>query len=300
MLPRIMIIADVQPWAWGIKSRYIQKYLKSQFDITIKYINEDPSFITDDFDLYLTYTPSHLSALKHIPRHKKITGITAHTGLHKHIIKKVFDDKVIALHGNSVLLCNELKKSHKTVYYVPNGVDTELFTYYPVPYNPIKRLRVGYVGKPIKAKGIHIIQEAVYKYGKARLLTNTASWQNAYPQQSIQNNLYNQIHAYIVASAMDGTPNPALEAAATGKLIISNRIGNMPEFITEQNGILVKEQKAKYYIEAFKYIKDNPEIVLTMGEQARKTAEKWDWRYQVRNYKKMFNDCLEGKTNGAF
>jgi hypothetical protein len=90
MLPRIMIIADVQPWAWGIKSRYIQKYLKSQFDITIKYINEDPSFITDDFDLYLTYTPSHLSALKHIPRHKKITGITAHTGTTQTYNKKKY------------------------------------------------------------------------------------------------------------------------------------------------------------------------------------------------------------------
>ena len=38
---------------------------------------------------------------------------------------------------------------------------------------------------------------------------------------------------YVVASQFEGTPNPALEAASAGCVVVSTPVGNMPELIRD-------------------------------------------------------------------
>jgi glycosyltransferase involved in cell wall biosynthesis len=112
---------------------------------------------------------------------------------------------------------------------------------------------------------------------------------------------YNQGHVYIVASETDGTPNTALEAAACGRPIISNYVGNMPEFIKDGwNGFLIKGnhsdpgQMSKQYREKMNFLKRNPEKCREMGRNARKTVvENWTWEHSMKHEREALRKLLK-------
>ena len=106
--------------------------------------------------------------------------------------------------------------------------------------------------------------------------------------------IYQQADVFIVSSETDGTPCGALEAAACGRPIISNAIGNMPEFIKDgYNGFIVPRE-VNAYIEKLKYLKENRDKLIEMGANARKTVEEgWTWKIQSENYRKMFKTILD-------
>jgi len=99
---------------------------------------------------------------------------------------------------------------------------------------------------------------------------------------------------FLVASTEDGTPNGALEAASCGRPIISNHIGNMPEFIRDgYNGFLV-DPEPEAYAERLKYLSDHRDILKTMGRNARIVVDRWwTWRRQAENYREMFKDIIK-------
>ena len=98
---------------------------------------------------------------------------------------------------------------------------------------------------------------------------------------------YNEGHVLMVASTTDGTPNPALEAAACGVPVLTNAIGNMPEFIKDgYNGFLV-EREVSAYVEKLKWMKKNLDKVQQMGKNARKTIEEgWTWKHSMEYERK--------------
>jgi len=292
---KILIIADVEPWAWGIKSRYLQKHLSDEFDVDICYINQEPiKKYKDVYDVYLTYIPAHLKSLEHIDRDRKLTGLTGMPCYNKWFKGKgEFDDRVVGLHANSEQFRKLMEPMHKKVYYVPNGIDTELFS--KQPFVERKNIVAGYVGKPIAEKGLNnIIKPAIKLAGKkvkVGLKTNISNWKSASLHKSLVD-FYKDIDVYLVASTMDGTPNPALEAAACGRTIISNRIGNMPEFINNGiNGFLV-ERNIKKYADKLVFLSQNKDMVKLMGRRNRKAAEEWDWSIKADNYRNMFKEVL--------
>ena len=131
--------------------------------------------------------------------------------------------------------------------------------------------------------------------------TEAANVESTYNVKDYRNRLpytemwryYQNMDVFMVASVEDGTPNGALEAAACGRPIISNRIGNMPEFIKDGvNGFLV-ERKLSAYIEKLEYLNKNRDHLVEMGKEARKTIEEeWTWKIQAENYRKMFKEIL--------
>jgi glycosyltransferase involved in cell wall biosynthesis len=290
--PKIVLISDVKGWAWWIKSEYIKKYLSDEFDIDIKCIfgNRDRYNDTKKYDLYFTFGYSYIKNIDNAPKYKRASGITAHR--HRETIRSNMN-KVNIIHANSMLLKNELHDmGFKKVYYVPNGVDEELFR----PVTPIPLIRdninVGHVGKESPLKGQQeFIYPAVKKAG-ANFISNVKNWSEKKPYKDMWE-IYQNMDCFIVASIEDGTPNPALEAAACGRPIISNRIGNMPEFIRDgYNGFLV-DKNINAYVEKINYLKNNRDKLIEMGNNARKTVEGgWTWKIQAENYRKMFKEIF--------
>ncbi len=294
--PKILFICDVRGWAWWIKSQYLKKYLP-EYDIDIVAVIGENSIPYNKinqrkYDLYFTYGYSYIDFLYQVPKFKKATGVTAHRAKHM-IFPKM--KKAGHVHANSMMLLNELvNMGFHRAFYLPNGVDEELFK----PIKPIRKdgeLIVGHVGKECKRKGQkEYILPAIQMTG-VRSVTNMKTYQDKIPHTEMPR-VYNQMDVFLVASIEDGTPNPALEAASCGRPIISNAIGNMPELIVDgYNGFIVPK-KIGAYAEKIRYFKENRDELIRMGNNARKSIlEGWTWKIQAENYRKMFEDIFDRK-----
>jgi glycosyltransferase involved in cell wall biosynthesis len=292
--PKVVLIADVCGWAWWNKSQYLQAYLADDYDIdVICLIGPEQSGINArKYELYITYGYSYVLRLQNVPKNRRVTGMTAHRPLN---ILKGYMSYAANVHANSIMLMEDLKKiftPHNRIYYVPNGVDEQIFT----ETTPIRKdgdLIAGHVGKkcPLKHQD-DIILPALKETG-LKSITNLSDYTNKRPYCEMAE-IYNEMDVFVVASEEDGTPNPALEAASCGRPIISNRIGNMPEFIKDgYNGFLLDDMNVESYVEKLEYLKNNRDHLIEMGKNARKTVEEgWTWKIQSENYRKMFKSIL--------
>lgn len=299
MKPKILFVVDTLKWAWAIKTRYVRKYLSDEFDIDILATIEKKLDTKDtrtkkvninSYDLCFTYGYAFIDQLKEIPKSKKITGVTAHRP------RKIIEPKMkkaCAVHANSHMLYKQLCKIHNKVYYLPNGVNEKLFK--PLPIDPNKELVVGHVGKLSPRKGQKEIIEPATKKAKVPYFSHYNKYHNSKPHKKMPE-IYKNFDVQLCASIEDGTPNPCLEAASCGRPIISNKIGNMPQFIRNgYNGFLV-EREIDAYVEKILWFKNNRDKLIEMGKNARKTIEEeWTWKIQAENYRKMFRDLLNEK-----
>jgi glycosyltransferase involved in cell wall biosynthesis len=284
----------VKNWAWWNKSLYLKKHLSNDFNFELVYIvgKDKTTYINaSKYDIFFTYGWTYIDMLNSIPKERKITGMTAHR------TKKVVEprmQKAVAVHANSMMLYNELKTIHDNVFYVPNGVDEELFRVEKQISKYKKSLVVGHVGKncPVKGQQVYIIP--AIKKSRAKSHLHLKDYRDMIPYEDMWKT-YQNMDCFIVASTEDGTPNPALEAAACGRPIISNRIGNMPEFIKDGwNGFIIDERNVEQYTEKIKYFKNDRKELIRMGENARMTVElAWTWKQQAENYRLMFKTVLK-------
>jgi glycosyltransferase involved in cell wall biosynthesis len=291
---KILLISDVCGWAWWNKSQYLKAYLSKQFDIDVVCIigPEATGRINQNrYDLYVTYGYSYMHYIGHIgQKRKRVTGITAHRPAH---VLRPYMRMAGHVHANSRLLEAALRKmvKHDSVYYVPNGVDEKLFTP-EVPINKDGPLVAGHVGKACKEKGQQeFIIPAIEKAG-VESIYNMNDYRQRVPYCEMPK-FYHEMDVFVVASVEDGTPNGALEAASCGRPIISNRIGNMPEFIEDgYNGFLV-DRNVGAYVEKLRYLQNNKDKLIQMGKNARKTIMKsWTWKKQAENWRTMFKTIL--------
>lgn len=210
---------------------------------------------------------------------------------HARKCKSIFANSILSLKD----LNGILQKENVGTYYCPRGVDEEVF--YPTDsgFDPQRKFTVAYVGKPVLEKGLkQFIQPACEALG-VNLIINDRNYTNALGPDDMRD-FYNQADVYVVASTIDGTPNPALEAASCGKAIISNRIGNMPEFIQHGvNGFKFEERELKRYINFLRKLKNNRRKCYEMGREARKTVERnWTWKKVLENERLAFREITNG------
>lgn len=293
MRPKILVLADVPNWAWAKKAEQLKRYLSDDFDIDIAFLGNE--WAPRGYDLYHTFEVSqiHQHGLTRRAWGKLATGITAHVwrtwdARHGEGTVRRWASEADAFHANSKLLQAEMESylgGH--VYYVPNGVDESFFKRLR-PRQPSERLVVGHVGKPNPRKGRDLIFDACRLAGvEFREIRRTSK--DALSSESVRD-FYQDLHVLAVASDMDGTPNPALEAAACEVAVVSNRIGNMPEFVDDSNGLLV-ERSVEDLVKAFRSI--SPDRAIEMGLSARKTVEtSWSWSTMAQNYGQMWKAML--------
>jgi glycosyltransferase involved in cell wall biosynthesis len=296
--PRIVCVSDVKGWAWWIKSQYLIKHLSDDFNFMVIAAQEQTTNWKNlEADLYITFGWDYFHRLGNVDKKRVISGITAHKG------KDTWNNGVIRtlkqcqwVHANSIMLKEALEAGGiKDIYYVPNGVDEELFVEKKSINIYNEKFVAGHVGKlgGIGGKGQKEILEPAAKQAEVVWKGHYNNYRNRVEHTEMVD-FYQDIDVFCVASTTDGTPNGALEAAACGRPILSNHIGNMPEFIQDGvNGFLI-ERKVEDYVEKLNYLKNNKELCYEMGQNARKTIEEgWTWTIMAENYRSMFWDILK-------
>jgi glycosyltransferase involved in cell wall biosynthesis len=203
-------------------------------------------------------------------------------------------NKCVAVGSNNRKSLEDLRSIYdpQKTFYAPRGVDPEIF--YPMTTEFRRKenendFTIAYVGKPVPEKGLkEFIQPACEQAG-VNIIINDRNYENALSPQEM-NEFYNKADAYVVASTIDGTPNPALEAASCGKPVIANEIGNMPEFIKDgKNGFLLGDMTVGKYARKIRWMKVNQKRTFEMGMNARETVLKnWTYQKSIENKREIF------------
>ena len=319
MKKRILLVSDVKGWGGWVRAEYIKKYLSDEFYFDIIDAGEFNEWVrrvdTEPFDLYyfLFHTMLQKKTTQRLLNKDESNVITIvtgyptlkpcfHRGGSRESAKNKFlqlSKKCRAIGSNNIKSLEDLKGIYGgETFYAPRGVDEKIFFPMTTSFkrkNDESKFTVAYVGKPVPQKGLEEFIRPACEDAGVNLIINDRNYEDALSPQAM-NEFYNEADAYVVASTIDGTPNPALEAASCGKPVISNEIGNMPEFIRDgENGFLLKgDMKVERYANKIKWMKINQKKSFEMGQEARKDIEeKWTWENVVTmNERKIFKELL--------
>jgi glycosyltransferase involved in cell wall biosynthesis len=100
---------------------------------------------------------------------------------------------------------------------------------------------------------------------------------------------YNSGTVLVCASASEGTPNPALEAAACGCTVVTTAVGNMPELVRQGcNGYIV-ERRLDSLLEGVRLACRNYD---QLAHQMQIDIRSWSWQDRAQRYFDEFRKML--------
>ena len=306
----ILIIYDVDGWAWHRNAQAIQNYLP-QYNIEIsRGGRKGPPIHSFDHIHYCGWVDA-------IGRASQVSaGITSHNFIRSKRAKDGFEEfwpKFKALTANSKILYDIAKPYNENLYLTPNGVHEDIF--YPVKKERNKNLVVGWVGQTngadllkhengakIDIKGYNLVLKKLMKELEGQGIefkVNGKLYKKAVPYDQMPS-FFNSVDVQICTSYREGTPNPLFEASACGKAIISTRVGAIAECIEDGvNGFITdaysREEDLPQTIQFFKekllFLRDNRDECEEMGEKGRAIIEQdWTWRERSKDWIPLFED----------
>jgi len=292
---RVRLLFDIKGWAYHRRCQGLEKYAPDDFEVTI-----GPDYgrafkrARHDLTLQLCYACTK-NVREHIDRAAYgtlvVSGINVAWGSAKAWLKS--NQK----YAHFVLFNSE--KAWQTgnrppgTGFISNGIDLETFR----PVVPIEsrkptvlsigskfhRKNKGFndilpqLKERLKAKGFAVDFRCVDSHARDRMtVQQMAEW-------------YQSGTVYLVASQSEGTPNPALEAAACGSVLVSTDVGNMPELIRDgENGFLVERRVDDLFAACLKA----QERYAEMAQAMQLAIAPWDWRVRGQKYYDLFRNLI--------
>ena len=277
-------------WSMGLMKE--EKLFFSTWRIIHGRIKKNPHcFQTTDFKNIMVGVTSHsnigggLDPLNPIPGRTPDEALILSTNL----LKK---NKVVTVNSN--ILYRLLKSELQGLMYCPNGVDCSFFKPQRIKKYDPQLIRIGWVGKIRAAKNYDVIcavKHAMETRGfEIKMIDVSKKKKRAPFSQAQMKDYYNNIDYYLCASWNEGTPNPALEAAACGIPIITTMVGNMPDLITKKNGFFI-EPTIESIIQT---LEDLKKLSVTEYEEFSRTIrseikKNWGWDSQINYFVKAFD-----------
>jgi len=199
----------------------------------------------------------------------------------------------------------------KSAKVIPNGVDLELFRYYP-----ITKKNVFFIGRFSIDKGIELLPELIEQIMAVKDATFTAvcpynssegelkeikdsimRLEQKYPKRiriiySSQDQaklirLYQESQVYIQPSKYESFGLCILEAMATGRPVVAFNVGGIPEVI-DNAGFVVNNKKELIY-KTIQLLEDEEECV-RIGKNANQRAKTFDWDKIAKQTLQYYNE----------
>jgi glycogen(starch) synthase len=186
---------------------------------------------------------------------------------------------------------------------IPNGVDTDQFTP-DISQDTNEGLRLLYVGRLVRSKGVDLVLEALQDLPEVRLrivgdgpergyLTRLAldlgvkdrvefsGWLGR-PQLPRQ---YHWANAFVLLSEEEGMPNVLLEAMASGlPIIATDNYANRELVEPGKNGRLVASRDRSELAEAIRQLRDDADLRQRWGTNGRQAALARNWASVATKY----------------
>ena len=297
----VLLLTDVDGWAWDLKAKKLKKYLPYNINI-IKQNNFSKKIIND-------YNSIHSFGWMISSENSKIS-----TAISSHNWRMAFlndaKNNIPKFNGLSCVSRElydiaKFEKLNKNIFLCSNGVDEQLF----VPNKKIinkNKFTIGWISqktngnlnkRPCDMKGYqHILLpliDRLKEYKDIEFLIHTNNSSNAI-DHSMMPSIYNNMDLYICTSLFEGTPNGVFEAASSGLPVISTSVGCVPELIRNgHNGILLNNYKNNIdvintinsFVSNILFLKENREFCKIMGYNNRLEIEKkWTWKERSKQW----------------
>ena len=302
---KILLVVDVPNWAFDIQAKAIQRRIPNvdiSYDITLKGVPTKKYSVI----YYMNWMDGCRWA------EQVSAGVCSHNWhlkWRKRASEKMHKFKKLVC--ISRILQEKCAGMNENIAYIPNGIDTDMFH---IDSCATKEFTVGYVGQPTSGgfgnkrnnenikiwdiKGYELLLQPLIRKmkGKVRfkLLTNDST--NAIPHSDMPE-WYKDIDVLICTSLFEGCPLPVLEAAASGKPVISTRVGIVPELIQHgKSGFIVDPPRnngdIRNALEQFETfimtLKYNTSLCGGMGYKNRDAVMKFDWKEVIPKWGKFF------------
>lgn len=307
--PTVLYVVDVPGWAHDRKARNLVHHLADEYDGHILYERFARAVDIERADIVLIFCWRQVPRVYLAPHRKLLAarprvalGYTDHsTGATLAQSLEVMADVADTCFVNSRLLHDEFDGVvEMPLYETPNGVDTAFFSP-PSARSSSEMLRVGWAGSLTNHgdnRGYHdVLKPAVDAVPGATLVT--AAREDRWRTADEMRDWYAGIDVYACASRAEGTPNPCLEAAASGVALVTTPVGNMPEFVEPGVNGLIVDRTVDAFADAIASLAADPGRVASMGDSARRTALDWDWAVMAEGYRRMFRDMTADRFVGA-
>jgi glycosyltransferase involved in cell wall biosynthesis len=286
MSQKVLLIPDAPNWALDKNARDLVKYNKSELELDIvyfdKFMNDWEKYYNEYDLLFPMFKGLFFQMLDaKIPEDKVITGIRSYHFWDKRKTRPPGYNvkpsrKVIKKMQKALLVNTHCKKlwyifsQYFPVVHTKYTCNLEMF--YPENKKQNDKVVVGWAGSltnhPGK-RGYHeFIKPITDELDGVELKVQDGSV-NPIIDDNEMREFYNSLDLYIIASRSEGTPRPAIEAAACGVPVISTDVGIIPELIEEgKNGFVVDRTYAAIK-NKLQWIVDNREILPELGENIR-------------------------------
>jgi glycosyltransferase involved in cell wall biosynthesis len=269
-MTRIVYVVDDPGWVQGARKRYLESYIAEiQLDMLsarsftrrwpwlrrsgrpvyfgswriLRELGDRLRPRPEELRRFMVSVTSHYNIGGGLSTEKALAGATDPEVVFAEAVETLRSVGVVTVNSRQLF---DLLEDHVTgLIYAPNGVDIELFR--PPPrrdWDP-SAISVGWVGKRRAAKNHELLDDVVVALTPEGFRFELVAQPKDVPKDELLTpdalrDLYGRIHFYLCTSWHEGTPNPALEAAACGTPLVTTRVGNMPELVRDgENGFFI-------------------------------------------------------------
>lgn len=307
---RVLLVVDEPGWAHDHKARALQAQLGDEFDLDVRYqaaMTPADAAAADVVVVFYWLQIAGCAELREALRphlDKLLLGVCSHAELQG---EKRQEALALLRAAPAVFVHSELLRAEvapllregQHLFCVPNGVDVDVFTPPRIPTAEHPHgapLRVGWAGSlgnfGRELRGFDEIERTCAEL--PGVVFTPAVKERGQRRHGAMARYYHDVDAYVCMSRCEGTPNPALEAAACGVPLVTTRVGNMPEFVRDgENGFFVQRGDGSL-AEALVRLRDDPALRQRMATAARTAALAWGWAARARAWSSMLHAALRG------
>jgi glycosyltransferase involved in cell wall biosynthesis len=287
--PNILLIADRKGWAYDTRCQMLKRYLSNDYNFEITYFHDYPVLDLNKYDLIYFAGYNLIGQGKNLPRNKVVTSISGMVSYSPEDVAKYINQSSACSVFNRNHLSQVFPYTDTTLFYIPNGVDTDLFC--PIEREKNEIFTIGWAGNSKhKGKRLEELKWTVSLIPDVKFVIQ--DMENKIPHIEMPK-FYQSLDCYCQVSISEGCSNTLLEAAACGIPLISTSVGTARDIIESDGGYLVRDDLSDLQITIELMKNGNREA---MGKALRNRIVKdWTWEKRTMQYKEMFDYVLRKK-----
>jgi len=297
MRKKILITYDVEDWAYHKNAKILQKYLQPFYDIEIISDQDKRGLLahvnTVTYDLlFLQWFPDVdiFYRMYRLP-YPVVTQVTSSVffKMHSEGWNTLFEVPLIVSKSRQYYeKLKEIMGEERTrlAYHVN---DFELFQ--PVIGRRNENFTVGYVGRDCEIanenKGHSFIKAACDSLG---VEFRIAGFENRLPYERMPE-FYHSIDVAVCASRHEGAPNSMLEAGLCGTPIITTRVGQIQEMVTDGHNGFFCERNSMDIAKKIAKLRDDRQLYDAMSKNISETSHEYA-ELAVKQWRDFFEEAI--------